>query len=83
MAVKEHLGHPSFLSKQIEGEKLYLYLIVSKEAVSATLVREEEKIQWPIYYVSKRLMDEETKYAELEKLAFTLMVASKKLRLYF
>ena len=38
----------------IEGEKLYLYLVVSEEAVSVTLVREKEKVQWLVYYVSKR-----------------------------
>ena len=55
-ALKEHLGRPPLLSKPIDGEKLYLYLIVSQEAVSVALVREEEKVQLPIYYVSKRLL---------------------------
>ena len=72
-----------FLSKTIEREKLYLYLAVSKEAVSIALVREEEKVQWSVYYVSKRLLDAETRYPKLEKLALTLMVASRKLRPYF
>ena len=44
-ALKQHLGQPSLLSKPIEGDKLYMYLIVSKEAVSAALIREEEKVQ--------------------------------------
>ena len=56
------------MSKPIDGEKLYLYLIVSKEAVSTALVREEKKVQWHVYYVSKRLLDAETQYPELEKL---------------
>ena len=43
-ALKERLGLLPFLSKSIDGEKLYLYLVVSKEAVSAALVREEEKV---------------------------------------
>ena len=57
LALKEHLEHSQLLSKPIEGEKLYLYLAVSKEAISVALVRVEEKVQWPIYYVSKRLLD--------------------------
>ena len=40
-------------------------------------------MQRPIYYVSKRLLDAETKYPELEKLALALMVASRELRPYF
>ena len=82
MALKEHLGHPLLLSKPIEEKKLYLYLIISKEAVSTALVREEEKVQWPLYYVSKRLSDAKTRYPELEKLALAFMVASRKLRPY-
>ena len=45
LALKEHLGRPPLLSKPIEEENLYLFLVVSKEAVSAALVREEEKVQ--------------------------------------
>ena len=63
----------------IEEKKLYLYLIISEEIVSATLVREEEKVQWLVYYMSKRLLDAETRYLELEKLALALMVTSRKL----
>ena len=83
LALKEHLGHPLLLSKLIDREKLFLYFVVSDEAVSAALVREEEKIQWPVCYMSKRLLDVETRYPGLEKLALALMVASRKLRSYF
>ena len=36
-ALKQHLGQLPLLSKPIEGQKLYLYLAVSKEVVSTTL----------------------------------------------
>ena len=62
LALKEHLGCMSLLSKPIEGEKLYLYIHVSDEAVSAALVREEEKVQWPVYCVRERLLDAKTRY---------------------
>ena len=71
------------LSKPIEREKLYLYLAVSEEAISVVLVKEEEKVQRPVYYVSKRLLDVKTRYPELEKLALAFMVASKIPRPYF
>ena len=48
-ALKEHLVRPPLFSKPIEGEKLYLYLVVSKEAVNAPLIREERKVQWSVY----------------------------------
>ena len=81
--LKEHLKSSPLLSKPIKGERLYLYLIVSEEAVNTSLVRKEEKVQWPIYYVSKRLLDAKTRYPEQEKLALALVVESRKLRSYF
>ena len=47
------------------------------------MVREEDKVQWSVYYMSIRLLDAETRYLELEKLALALMVASRKLKPYF
>ena len=44
-AFKEHVGRPPLLSKPIEREKFYLYLVVSEKAVGAALVREEDKVQ--------------------------------------
>ncbi|XP_062088902.1 uncharacterized protein LOC133795468 [Humulus lupulus] len=78
--LKEYLTQPPLLSKPLEGEILYLYLSVS---VSAVLVREEERKQKPIYYTSKALLDAETSYTHLEKLALALVVAARKLRPYF
>ena len=60
-----------------------MYLVVSKEAVIATFIREEEKMQWSMYYVSKILLDIEARYLELEKLTLALVKASRKLRPYF
>ncbi|KAL5539243.1 hypothetical protein UlMin_045288 [Ulmus minor] len=81
--LKTYLGRPPLLSKPQEGESLILYLAVSKGAVSSALVREKEGVQWPIYYTSKSLLDAETRYPEVEKLALALMIAACKLRPYF
>ncbi|KAL5546344.1 hypothetical protein UlMin_006031 [Ulmus minor] len=62
--LKTYLGRPPLLSKPQEGESLILYLAVSKGAVSSALIREEEGVQWPIYYTSKSLLDAETRYPE-------------------
>ena len=40
------------LSPFILGEELYLYLAVSPHAVSLALIREEGKVQKPVYYTS-------------------------------
>ena len=82
-ALKEYLGNPLLLSKPTDGEPLFFYLTVSEYAISGALIREKEKVQWPVYYISKCLVDVETRYLEMEKLALALVIASRKLRLYF
>ncbi|XP_074351430.1 uncharacterized protein LOC141690540 [Apium graveolens] len=42
-----------FLSKPSPEDTLYLYLAVFEQAVSAVLVKEEQKLQKPVYYVRK------------------------------
>ncbi|KAL5547039.1 hypothetical protein UlMin_006726 [Ulmus minor] len=81
--LKRYLTSPPLLSKPKDGEQLYIYLAVSEGAVSAVLVREEKGKQFPIYYVSKSLLDAETRYTQLEKLALALVTAARKLRPYF
>ena len=82
-ALKEYLSKPPLLSKPVDGEPLYLYLAVTEYTISGALVREEDKVQWPMYYISKRLVDAETRYLEMEKLALALVIATRKLRSYF
>uniref|UniRef100_A0A2N9HST9 RNA-directed DNA polymerase n=1 Tax=Fagus sylvatica TaxID=28930 RepID=A0A2N9HST9_FAGSY len=74
-------GVYSASSKQ--GEELYLYLAVSPTAVSSALIREEERRQLPVYYTSRALRGAEERYPPMEKLAFALVTAARKLRPYF
>ena len=81
--LKRYLSNPPLLSQSKEGENLYLYLAVSTTAVSATLIREEAKKQLSVYYVSQAFQGAESNYPRIEKIAFALIVASRKLRQYF
>jgi len=60
-----------------------LYLVMTDRAVSTVLVREEEGVQRLVYYVSKALLDAETRYLKVKKIALVLVTASRKLRAYF
>ncbi|XP_074342762.1 uncharacterized protein LOC141680433 [Apium graveolens] len=71
------------LAKPEDGETLILYLAVSEYSVSAVLVKEEASHQWSVYYMSKRLLDAETKYTSMEKLVYALILIARKLRPYF
>ncbi|XP_024036977.1 uncharacterized protein LOC112096961 [Citrus clementina] len=81
--LKHYLQQAPLLSTPRDGDKLNLYLAVSDRAASSVLVREEEGIQYPIYYTSKALLDAETRYPTTEKWALALVVAARKLRPYF
>ena len=74
---------PSLLSPSIPGEELYLYLAVSTTAISSALIREEDHVQKPIYYTGRALRGVEGRYSNIEKLAFALVIALRKLRPYF
>ena len=56
---------------------------MSASALSAALIREEGTKQLPVYYVSQAFQGAESRYPRIEKIAFALIVASRKLRQYF
>ena len=56
---------------------------MSTTAASAALIREEAKKQLLVYYVSQAFQGAESNYPRIEKIAFALIVASRKLRQYF
>ena len=65
------------------GEELYLYIVVSQAAVSAALVRDEGGSQRPVYFISRAFQGVEERYPRMEKLAFALITAARKLKPYF
>ncbi|XP_074271450.1 uncharacterized protein LOC141595386 [Silene latifolia] len=58
--LKSYLSTPPLLAKSEQGEPLFLYLSVTEAAVSAVLVKEQEGVQHPVYYISKSLSPAET-----------------------
>ncbi|KAL2250256.1 UNVERIFIED_CONTAM: hypothetical protein Sindi_2499300 [Sesamum indicum] len=71
--VKEDHSKTSFVTEQA----------VSQNAVSSVLVREENKIQNPVHYVSKMLQGAELRYSVVEKFVLALVVTARRLRSYF
>ena len=53
--LKIYLVAAPLLSPSMMGEELFLYLVVTPHAVSSALIREEGKVQKPVYYTSKAL----------------------------
>ncbi len=80
--LKEYLMNPLLLSRPIEGEILYLYLTVSPLAISSALVKEDSRVQKPVYFTSKALHGVGERYPRIEKLAFSLVISTWRLRPY-
>ncbi|KAL2234291.1 UNVERIFIED_CONTAM: Retrovirus-related Pol polyprotein from transposon [Sesamum indicum] len=81
--LKSYLRTPPLLANPRPGDILYLYLAVSEHAVSSVLVREENKVQNPVYYVSKMLQGAEMRYSLVEKFVLALVTSARRLRPYF
>ena len=50
--LKAYLTTAPLLSPSVLGEDLYLYLAITPHAVSSALIREEGKVQKPVYYTN-------------------------------
>ena len=81
--LKAYLSSLLLLSPSQSEEEIFLYLAVSIVAVNVTLVKEEDKVQKPVYYASWAFRDVEERYPPMEKLAFALVMVAHKLKPYF
>ena len=64
------------------GEELFMYLSVFDHVVSVVLLR-DRGVQQPVYYISKTLVNAETRSLPLERLVLALVHATRKLPHYF
>ena len=62
---------------------MFIYLVVSKYALSAVLVAEREEKQHPVYFISYAFQGVKAKYIEVENVVFALVMASPTLKPYF
>ena len=80
--LKEYLMQaPMSTAPELE-EDLFMYLSVSDHVVSVVLLR-DQGVQQLEYYISKILVDAETRYLPLEKLVLESIHATRKLPHYF
>ena len=75
------------MSKPLPSTPLLLYLAASPTTVSVVLVEEKEHEnkmkQFLVYFVSEALSGAKLNYFELEKIAYTVVLASRMVKHYF
>ena len=81
--LKECLSRLPILSRPEKEEVLFAYIAVASHAVGLVLVRMENGVQKPVYYVSKSLQEAEVRYLPLEKAILAIVHATRKLPYYF
>ena len=81
--LKTYLSSPPVLVSPSKGELLTLYLAISDLSTSASLVRDQDRIQQSIYYYSRALRGAEERYPKMEKLILALITIARRLRPYF
>ena len=71
------------MSSPLTDEVLFFYIAVVSHAVSLVLIRIDNGIQQPVYYVSKSLHEVEIRYLPLEKAILAVVHGTRKLPHYF
>jgi hypothetical protein len=73
---------PPVLRAPKAGKPFKMYIDVQERVIVAVLLQEEDGKEFPVAYVSRRLLDAETRYVFMEKLCISLYYACSKFRHY-
>jgi hypothetical protein len=70
--IKEYLSSPLVLVPPQKGVPFRLYLSAREKSIGSVFIQEIEGKERAIFYLSRRLLDAETRYSLVEKLCLCL-----------
>jgi ribonuclease HI len=77
--IKEYLSKPPVLVQPQQDKPLYVYLSVGDTSIASVVIQLHDGKERVVFYLSKRMLDVETRYPEIEKLYLCLFFTCTKL----
>jgi len=81
--LKIFLSSPPILHRPSNNGILFLYLVISDNAMNTILLEDSDMGEKPIYFVSRVFKGAELRYQKIECLALVVVTTARKLRPYF
>jgi hypothetical protein len=81
--IKKYLTSPPVRQAPRAGRGFRLYIATQEHVIGTALTQSDEGKEFLVAYLSRRLIDAETRYMPIEKLCLSLYYACTKLRYYF
>ena len=80
--IKEYMKCPPVLVPPQQGKPFKLYVSTDEHTIGSALIQGFEGKERVIFYLSRRLLDPETRYSPVEKLCLCMYFSCTKLRHY-
>jgi hypothetical protein len=78
--IKEYLTRPPMLVPPQQNMPFYIYLSVGDTSIASVVVQVYDGKEKVVFYISRRMLDTETRYHKIEKLCLCLFFTCTKLR---
>ncbi|KAK1668966.1 hypothetical protein QYE76_057125 [Lolium multiflorum] len=78
--IKEYLTKPPVLVPPQQDRPFYIYLSVADTSIASVVVQVYDGLEKVFFYLSRRMLDAETRYPEIEKLCLCLFFTCTKLQ---
>jgi ribonuclease HI len=78
--IKEYLSKPPVLVPPQQDRPFYMYLSVGDTSIALVVIQVHDNKERVVFYLSRRMLDAETRYPDIEKLCLCLFFTCTKLR---
>jgi hypothetical protein len=78
--IKEYLSKPPVLVPPQQDRPFYVYLSVGDTSIALVVIQVHNNKERVVFYLSRRMLDAETTYPDIEKLCLCLFFTCTKLR---